>query len=162
MGASVSEKFDWDDGCLIVPFYPAQNKTAVYTNPFGDIVLRQHNPHSWKDDEDNVLIFRPEHAEAIVRAIIQEVGLPYVLVPQVAENACSPDTMLKDRTAAERQRRRRNKLRQGRDANRDDGVAVTGVTPDPPLVLPDRANLVLLRAPDEQGEEEVQETALTR
>lgn len=158
----MSEKFDWHNGCLVVPFHPEQNETAVYTNPFGDIVLRQKNPHSWKPDEDHVVIFRPEHAEAIVRAIIEEVGLPYVLVAESSDTFGATVRQLKDVTATERQRRRRAKLRESRDPNRDKSDAVTSVTAAQSPVSPDRVQLALVRASAEDEEKDIQETALTR
>ncbi|MET4319211.1 hypothetical protein [Bradyrhizobium sp. RT5a] len=158
----MSEKFDWGDGCLVVPFHPEQDKTAVYTNGYGDIVLRQRSQGSWKDDDDNIVIFRPEHAEAIVRAIIDEVGLPYALLPEPLESAGPTVPKLKDSTAAERQRRRRAKLREGRDCNRDISVTVTGVTAPQPPVYSNGAQPVLTRSPADEGEREVQATALTR
>ncbi|MDH2355718.1 hypothetical protein QCM80_34355 [Bradyrhizobium sp. SSUT112] len=158
----MSEKFDWDDGCLVVPFHPEQNETAVYTNNFGDIVLRQKNPHSWNDDKDHLVILRPEHAEAIVRAIIDEVGLPYVLVAESSESSGATVRKLKDLTAAERQRRHRAKLRMDRDSSRDVNVAVTGVTATQPAISSDCAQLALVRHPADEGASEVQETALTR
>lgn len=161
MEATVSEKFDWDDGCLVVPFHPEQNETAVYTNHFGDIVLRQKNPHSWKDDEDHLVILRPEHAEAIVRAIIEEVGLPYVLVAEPESSGTTVRT-LKDVTAAERQRRHRAKLRERRDSNRDKSDAVTSVTAAQLPLPPDRVQLALVRTSGEDEEKDIQETALTR
>ncbi|QHP70439.1 hypothetical protein EI171_25995 [Bradyrhizobium sp. LCT2] len=153
----MSEKFDWDDECLVVPFHPAQNKTAVYTNLYGDIVLRQHDPDSWKDDEDNILIFRPENVEAIVRAIIEEAELPYVLV-DTSDGNTGPTVQKKDSTAAERQRRRRAKLRERRDPNRDKSDAVTSVTAAHP---PDRVQLALVRTAEED-KKDIQDTALTR
>ncbi|MEY9121327.1 hypothetical protein [Bradyrhizobium yuanmingense] len=157
----MSEKFDWDDGCLVVPFHPEQNKTAVYTNGFGDIVLRQKEPHSWKDDEDHFVILRPEYTEAIVRAIIEEAGLPYVLVVQSSMSSGATVGKLKDAKAAERQRRRREKLRERRDSQRDQNESVTGVTHAQPPVSADRVQLALVRT-SARDEKDIQETALTR
>ncbi|WP_354220676.1 hypothetical protein [Bradyrhizobium sp. F1.4.3] len=157
----MSEKFDWDDGCLVVPFQPEQNETAVYTNGYGNIVLRQKEPHAWKDDEDPLVIFRPEHAEAIVRAIIEEVGLPYMLVAKSSESS-GATVRKKDVTAAERQRRHREKLRKVRDTSRDKNDAVTSVTAAQSPVSPDRVQLALVRTSAEDGEKDIQETALTR
>lgn len=149
----MSEKFDWDDGCRVVPFQPEQNETAVYTNGYGNIVLRQKEPHAWKDDEDHFVIFRPEHAEAIVRAIIEEVGLPLVLIAEPSESSCATVRKLKDVTAAARQRRRREKLRKDRDTSRDECPDVAGVTAAQPAIPSDRAQLVLLHSPAAESEE---------
>ncbi|UFW45407.1 MULTISPECIES: hypothetical protein [Bradyrhizobium] len=154
----MSEKFDWDDGCLVVPFHPAQNETAVYTNAFGEIVLRQKTPGAWKDDYDKLVIFRPEHAEAIVRAIIAEVGLPYVLVGECSENSEPTARKVTDVTAAERQRRHRAKLRERRDPNRDKRDAAAAQPPLPP----DRVQLALVCTSAEDEEKDSQETALAR
>ncbi|RQH08144.1 hypothetical protein [Bradyrhizobium sp. RP6] len=155
----MSEKFDWD-GCLVVPFHPEQNETAVYTNLYGDIVLRQKNPHSWKDDEDHLVTLRPEHAEAIVRAIVEEAGLPFLLVAQSSVISGGTVGKLKDAKAAERQRRRRAKLRERRDSSRDQNEGVTRVTAAQPPASPDRVQLALVRTSGH--DEETEDTALTR
>ncbi|MEY9360927.1 hypothetical protein ABH994_003648 [Bradyrhizobium yuanmingense] len=158
----MTEKFEWDDGCLVVPYQPEQNKTAVYTNGYGDIVLRQKTPGAWKDDYDKLVSFRPEHAEAIIRAIIDEVGLPYTLVAESGDSSGATVRKFKDVTATERQRRRRAKLRERRDPNRDKSDDVTSVTAAQPPVSPDRVQLALVRTSAAGEEKDIQGTALTR
>lgn len=152
----MSEEFDWDDVDVIVP---EQGAIAVFKNPFGNIVVRGRAQYP---DEDKWIVFLPQYAEVIVRRIIEEADLPFTLVP-CGGPAAADSAKTKDGTAAERQRRRRNKLRNDRDSDRDDAQTVTVVTAAQPQVASDRAQLVLVRSPAVEGEEEeVQETALTR
>ncbi|MCK1539380.1 MULTISPECIES: hypothetical protein [unclassified Bradyrhizobium] len=151
----MSDHFDWDDVDTIVP---AQGAIAVYENPHGNVVVREQVPYP---EDDKWIIFLPQYAEVIVRRIIEVAGLPFTLVPNGSSVVGSSDKP-KDCTAAERQRRRRNKLRKARDSNRDDFDTVTGVTETEPPATSDRAQLVLVRSPAVEGEEEVQATALTR
>lgn len=51
-----------------------QPRTAVYTNPFGAVVIRQEAA-SCEPDEDAVVLIRPEHAEAVAQAIMREARL---------------------------------------------------------------------------------------
>lgn len=151
----MSDNFDWEDVDIIVP---AQGAIAVYENPHGSIVVREQVPYP---EEDKWIIFLPQYAELIVRRIIEVAGLPFALVP-IGTPAIGSSSMAKDPTAAERQRRRRNKLRDDRDSERDDAQTITVVTAAQPPVTSDRAQLVLVRSSAVDGEEEVQETALTR
>ncbi|MEY9421110.1 MULTISPECIES: hypothetical protein [Bradyrhizobium] len=150
----MSDDFDWNDVDIIVP---AQGAIAVYENPLGNIVVREGVPYP---EDDRWIVFLPQYAEVIVRKIIEVAELPFALVPNEAQAAIGSSP--KDVTAAERQRRRRDKLRNDRDSDRDDFIAVTGVTAAQPSVCSDRAQLVLVRSPAEECEKEVQETALTR
>jgi hypothetical protein len=87
-----------DDTDLVIPEQPP---IRVFTNHGGGVVINQHR---WREDEDETYIFfRPEHAFALCRAILKEVGF-------------EPDSVLrevtaKDPHAAERQRRHREKQR---------------------------------------------------
>lgn len=151
----MTDDFNWDDVDTIVP---AQGAIAVYENPHGNVVVREQVPYP---EDDKWIVFLPQYAEAIVRRIIEVAGLPFTLVPNGSSAVGSSDKT-KDCTAAERQRRRRNKLRKARDSNRDDFDTVTGVTEAEPPATSDRAQLVLVRSPAVEGEEEVRATALTR
>ncbi|MGX1237306.1 hypothetical protein AB7M71_010444 [Bradyrhizobium japonicum] len=151
----MSEKFDWDDVDIVVP---AQGAIAVYKNDFGNIVVREMVPYP---EDDKWIIFLPQYAEVIVRQIIELADLPFTLAPN-GGHATRRSVKAKDGTAAERQRRRRNKLRNDRDSDRDDIHTVTGVTAAQRAAPSDRAKLVLVCSPAVEGEEEVQETALTR
>lgn len=109
----MTDDFNWDDVDTIVP---AQGAIAVYENPHGNVVVREQVPYP---EDDKWIVFLPQYAEAIVRRIIEVAGLPFTLVPNGSSAVGSSDKT-KDCTAAERQRRRRNKLRKARDSNRDD------------------------------------------
>lgn len=109
----MSEDFDWDDVDIIVP---EQGAIAVFKNPFGNIVVRERAQYP---EEDKWIVFLPQYAEVIVRRIIEVADLPFTLVPN-ASPANISSGKAKDGTAAERQRRRRNKLRNDRDCDRDD------------------------------------------
>lgn len=151
----MSDDYDWDDGDTIVP---AQGAIAVYENLRGNVVVREQVPYP---EDDKCIVFLPQYAELIVRRIIEVAGLPFALVP-IGTPVIGSSSNAKDATAAERQRRRRSKLRDDRDSERDDAQTITGVTAAQPPVPSDRAQLVLVRSPADEGEEEVRETALTR
>jgi hypothetical protein len=98
-----------DDTSLVIP---EQAPIRVFTDDGGVVVINQHQ---WRESEDEVyILFRPEHAFALCRAILKEAGF-------------DPDSVLrevtaKDPHAAERQRRRREKVR---DSHGQDSVTVT-------------------------------------
>ncbi|WP_234685689.1 hypothetical protein [Bradyrhizobium monzae] len=148
----MSDDVDWDD----VQVVAEQGAIGVYTSLAGYIVVRERDPSYVIPG----VVFHPQNAEAIIRAIIKEAELPFVLTRRFEEDL-DPNRRVKDATAAERQRRRREKLRKSRDSDRDNCV-VTEVTAAQPAIPSDHAQLVLLRSPAVQGEEEVQKTALTR
>jgi hypothetical protein len=150
----MSNDVDWDD----VQVVAAQGAIGVYTSQAGYIVVRERNPSYVLP----CVVFHPQNAEAIIRAIIEEAELPFVLAPKFEEDLGSANRQVKDATAAERQRRRREKLRKGRDSDRDKSVAVTGVTAAQPPVPPDHAQLVLVRSPADERQKEDHERALTR
>ncbi|MEY9983416.1 hypothetical protein ABH995_002753 [Bradyrhizobium yuanmingense] len=151
----MSDNFNWDDDDTIVP---AQGAIAVYENNHGNIVVREQVPYP---EDDKWIVFLPQYAEVIIRRIIEVADLPFTLVP-VGNPAIGSSGKAKDGTAAERQRRRRNKLRDDRDSGRDDTQTVTAVTAAQPSVTPDRAQLFLVRSPADEGEKDVQETELRR
>ena len=70
---------------------PEQRAISVYTNQFGDVVIRQIN---WPD-EDACLRVPPQYAHALAQAILAEAGL--------TKDEPAPA----DRTNAVRQRRHR-------------------------------------------------------
>src|SRR5260370_28240066 len=94
---------DWSDCSLLV--MPEQAPICLFTDDNGGIVITQQH---WRECEDEVFItVRPENVRALCRAIFKEAGI-------------DPDTEarevgVKDATANERQRRHRDKLRDGRD-----------------------------------------------
>ncbi len=66
--------FDWqkDAGDVIVRSQPAM---AVYTNPKGDVVLRQECDGLSRDGEDDVVWFAVDHARAVAAAILKTAGV---------------------------------------------------------------------------------------
>ncbi|MDA9421563.1 hypothetical protein [Bradyrhizobium sp. CCBAU 53380] len=149
----MSDDVDWDD----VQVVAEQGAIGVYTSLAGYIVVRERDPSYVIPG----VVFHPKNAEAIIRAIIKEAELPFVLTRTFEEDLAPANRRVKDATAAERQRRRREKLRKSRDSDSDNCV-VTEVTAAQPAIPSDHAQLVLLRSPAVEGEEEVQKTAFTR
>ncbi len=98
-----------DDNSLVIP---EQAPIRVFTDDGGVVVINQHQ---WRESEDEVyILFRPEHAFTLCRAILKEAGF-------------DPDSVLrevsvKDPHATERQRRHREKLR---DSHGHQNVTVT-------------------------------------
>jgi hypothetical protein len=98
-----------DDTSLVIP---EQAPIRVFTDDGGVVVINQHQ---WRESEDEVyILFRPEHAAALCRAILKEAGID----PETR----GPEVRVKDGTANERQRRRREKLR---DSHAHNSVTVT-------------------------------------
>jgi hypothetical protein len=102
---------DWSDCSLLV--VPEQAPICVYLDESGAVVINQQK---WRESDDEVfIIVRPEHVRTLCRAIFKEAGID----PDVDAREVS----VKDATANERQRRRRERLRDGHDQN---SVTVTG------------------------------------
>jgi hypothetical protein len=59
--------FRWDDELVVVRGQPA---IAVYTNPYGGVVIRQGETYPY---DDQWVHFAPEHADAIIQAILTAV-----------------------------------------------------------------------------------------
>lgn len=113
---SRSPDFDWckDRDDLIVE---EQAAIAVYTNPRGSIVIRQKgdlDPETYTY-EDAWIVVEPRYAAELARAIL-------ALAPQSVAPLALPAPA--DKTAAERQRRHRDRKRNG-------GDTVTGATVTP-------------------------------
>ena len=98
--------FDWSDVVIVVAEQPA---TACYLNPAGDIVLRQRGAD--RDDDDPFLWFAPEHAAAIAKAILEAAALS---ATAPATEPTQRPSKAKDPTAAERQKRYRERHRNGK------------------------------------------------
>jgi hypothetical protein len=96
--------FDWrkDANDVVIR---EQERTAVYTNPHGCVVIRQAGQYS--QDEDQLVIVAPEHARKLARAILAAAA------GRAAENPAT------DRTSADRQRRYRKRHRNGVTVTRD-------------------------------------------
>jgi hypothetical protein len=99
---SDGEDFDWhrhaDDIAVA-----EQLRIAVYSNPRGDIVIRQAGIDR---DDDDVVVVQASNAEALARAILRAAGL------DEDETRLGTDTSsnrTKDPTAAERMRRYRER-----------------------------------------------------
>lgn len=120
---SANREFDWNDDTRRVLGH--QPQTAIYSDPNGDIVIRQQGHYG--PDEDSWVYFSPENVVAVLYGIIDAADLPYLVIEDI--NGCCTDiprpdatfseaasrkrAKAKDRTAAERQRRRRERKRQG-------------------------------------------------
>ncbi|NEU96952.1 hypothetical protein [Bradyrhizobium uaiense] len=89
---------------------PDQDAIAVYKNDQGDIAIKQFR---WPDEDGSIFV-RPEYAFAFCRAVLEKAGFDPDLLLR--------ETKAKDVTANERQRRHREKLR---DGHGKDSVIVT-------------------------------------
>lgn len=110
---SRSRDFDWNDVVDDVVI-PEQAAIAVFVNPQGDVVIRQAGQYG--PDEDMWIIVAPDRAAVLADAIVQATAF-HGTQPDDSKPAAA-----KDRTAADRQRRYRERQRNGdRDvAGRDD------------------------------------------
>jgi hypothetical protein len=94
--------YDWNNDPDVV--VPEQQAIAVFTNVHGRIaILQKADLHS---DEDVVIVVNPENAAALARAI-----LAHATEPEQASRLALPAPA--DCTAAERQRRYRERHRNG-------------------------------------------------
>ena len=114
----MTKDFDWcrDSESVVVRHQPA---IAVYINPHGEVVIRQEGQY----DDDHWIYLTRDNAPKVAQAILEAAG-----IEGYAEMA--PTLLLpapKDKTAAERMRRYRNKRRNG-ECN-------AGVTEEPQLRL---------------------------
>lgn len=109
------DDFDWDDADVDVPH---QARITVYTNPDGHIVIRQEG--DWYRKDDPWIVVLPENAQRLVDAILA-LAEP---APRLALPAPG------DRTAAERQRRYRERHRNGSTVTGDRNDSVTRNAPD--------------------------------
>lgn len=126
MTADYTANFDWndDEGVII----PVQAAVAVYENQRGDIVIRQQR--AWDKDSDTLIFIRPENALAIVHAILQAAGNPHIDHQRAIADFNSFEARTKDHTAAERQRRCRDRKRDVTFSDRD----IDRDIPSPPLL----------------------------
>lgn len=92
-------EFDWSDDETIVCY--EQPKSKVYFNPQGQVVIRQQA--AGYRDEDSFVFFNRENIPALIAA----------LRGCIHEDAAPATTSAKDRTAAERQRRYRQRRNGG-------------------------------------------------
>lgn len=100
-------EFDWIEGADHV-VVPAQRPVAVHQNPYGDIVIR--HPQDWDENKDPCVVIPRREALAVVRAILKEAGIQEEPTsPSLCDGSDSP----KDSTAAARQKRYRERRRNG-------------------------------------------------
>jgi len=96
---------DWSESPLLA--VPEQAPICVYIDDNGAIVINQQQ---WRESDDEVFItVRPEHVRTLCRAILKEAGIDL--------DAEAREVIVKDATANERQRRHREKLRDGHAQN---------------------------------------------
>lgn len=113
-------EFDWEDAEAVV--LPEQPRTAVFVNPHGAVVVRQRCADD--DDSDVYVLIQPHNARLVALAIM-------ACAKQSA--ACFEDDPCPipgpTSTAADRQRRYRNRKKQRNDRNAEsvtrDGQSVT-------------------------------------
>ncbi|WP_454619343.1 hypothetical protein [Bradyrhizobium cenepequi] len=96
----------------------AQPETHVYLNPYGEIVIRQAN---WPD-EDMWVYFAPDHLPNVVERMCEWAGedarlavidrlRSFVLCEREADGSANDQPARRDPTAADRQRRYRERKR---------------------------------------------------
>ena len=121
---SESDTFCWlnnEDICV-----PEQQPVAVYLNPAGDVVIRQPRGDM---EEDDFVVVSPSNATRLLWALIDAAGLPYQLIEVLEKGgfadverapiraaspgSAAPPRPKSDATAAERQKRYRERLRNG-------------------------------------------------
>jgi hypothetical protein len=96
---------DWSESPLLV--IPEQAPICVFMDDDGAIVINQQQ---WRESDDEVFItVRPEHVRTLCKAILKEAGIDL--------DTEAREVGIKDATANERQRRHREKLRDGHAQN---------------------------------------------
>jgi hypothetical protein len=107
----MSDDWDWSVDTNIVQ--RAQMDLAVYTNNFDQIVIRERRDWPHEEDDKWIVIGR-ENAVAVAKAILTEAGLDIRNVDE-ADHTVTPrqHQPARDGTAAARQKRYRNRHRNG-------------------------------------------------
>ncbi|MGD0533546.1 MAG: hypothetical protein ABSA62_15130 [Methyloceanibacter sp.] len=72
MSYDYSDEFDWDDVASTV-VQQAVEKVAIFSNPNGDIVVRQER--CWNDEHDTFIVIARGHAPTAAYAILEAVGM---------------------------------------------------------------------------------------
>ena len=114
----MSSEFHWDEaeGDIAVP---EQAAIAVYLNGKGDICIRQAGQYG--PDEDQWVVVTPGNAAKLAKAILDAAGpiarpdIDWAAVNRDFDAFEARDPESKDRTAAERQRRYRQRHRNAQD-----------------------------------------------
>ncbi len=120
----MSNDFEWDGEDYVE--IPPQRRTAIYQNTDGNVVVRQ--VAAWDEDSDPFMVFTSnrENMARLIYAMIDAADLPWQIIENTGRGFIDVDNpnlsrqhegeadkpRSKDPTAAERQRRRREKLRQ--------------------------------------------------
>ena len=97
---SASLDFDWDDNADDI-VQQSVERVAIFTNPNGDLVIRQER--CWDQEDDTWIIIARGNVGAAIAKMRGAIG----------EEPSTP----RDHTAAERQRRYRQRHRNGQDRN---------------------------------------------
>jgi hypothetical protein len=117
-----SDDFDWHGESVVLRCQPA---VAVYENPHGEIVIRQEGHYG--PEEDQWLYITRYNAPKVAKAILALVGIELSLK---ADGEISPPrTARKGATAAERQRRYRERQRNEESDGECHGERDETVTP---------------------------------
>jgi hypothetical protein len=104
------EDFDWADVAEQMVQQEVQ-QVAIYDNENGDVVIRQRQ--WWDEERDTIIVIARGNVEAVIAAMRAAVGQPAETTPKVPLSA------------AERQRRYRDKHRNGSsDEERHGGDAL--------------------------------------
>jgi hypothetical protein len=128
----MSDEFTWcDNPDVVIPTQPA---IAVFENTNGAVCIRQEG--QFGTDEDAWVFFSKDRALTVARAILDVAGIePVDAFPEIwttamhnIGNSAGPSQDRKDHTAAERQRRYRER-HADRNAVTRDTVTGDAVTP---------------------------------
>jgi hypothetical protein len=104
---TATRDFDWkalEERCIV---QQRVMRVAIYSNPSGDVVIRQER--DWDEEDDPFIIIARANVPAAIEQMLMASGHE---APEVVRSAHQP----KDPTAAERQRRRREKLKRDAEA----------------------------------------------
>jgi hypothetical protein len=131
-----NQEFDWTaDESVAVQEQPA---IAVYPNPVGQVVIRRQR--SWDEEDDSFVHISRGNVLTIVGAILAAAGMDDIRLYRQHGMSCEDiglgetqtRSLSKDRTGAERQRRYRNRHRNGSDRDVTDE---TVTSPAQPLLI---------------------------
>lgn len=146
-GEESEHDFDWRSHDSVI--CRQQDAIAIYSNRFGQAVIRRER--SWDEEFDATIVIGPECAIQVAHAILtaaghgdvqfyrtdgfacEDVAVP-VALPR-ADRRIEEPPKPKDRTASERQRRHRDRKRNGitavTEGDRNGATRDVTVTPDP-------------------------------
>jgi hypothetical protein len=113
-------RFDWGDLEPADIVAPSQLETAVYLNTDNDLVIRRR-PDGFTESDDVWIVIGQSYVPALIGRITAMYGLPPPIVESFPSHrpdpvALPPPTLRRDPTAAERQRRFRERRKQSRNA----------------------------------------------